>query len=394
MGQSKQKTKKRSNSQKKALHRRHNRMSSKNKNRSGNIINITDATKHVQEEKMPLKKRLLIDISAAVIAIVLLLVIFMIIGHYKVQNIGFTEKDELIRTYFEGLNDADRGKMEKCFYPYTKDTNTNLDTQLQYAESESEQTVWNPEKISIEWEDTDVQTLQKNIQENIGNIAIDDAAQCVAMVPLEQKSNDNIKVQEEDVYQFYVYKANDRWYIAAFMQTSRNITGAIREDGTAMTNEEVEEWLYSLALEIGNDKVGYLFVDNYWQEIVDEKYADDEQIKTYITVDYSSYLTIAAVKDTDVTDFNEYAANIINESEQDYGDIMTGDGLVSEYPATVQIAQNEETGAKIIIWIFKTSDTDEYTHVITLEATSDYDASTYINTFHLTRQHPIDSTEE
>ena len=161
-----------------------------------------------------------------------------------------------------------------------------------------------------------------------------------------------------------------------------------------MTDKETSEWLASLAVEIGSDTVGYLYVDNYWSEVVNEDYADDDQIKTYITSDYSSYLTMAVIKDTDVDDFHEYSANIIKCSSQYYGDIITSDGVIGDYKTDVQIAQNTDTGARIIVWTFKVSENDEFTHVITLEAFSDYDASTYINTFHLTREKESDATEE
>ena len=346
--------------------------------------------KQPTKEKLPLKKRILINVSAVIIAIVLILIGSFVLSEIQRRNTGFTDKNQLITAYFTGLNNADKNTIKTCFYPTRIDTSDDVKAQIEYAESESESTTWKPSEIDIEWSDMD----KTEIQNTLTNIQIDEASQCVVFVPLEQTLANGMTVLEEDVYQFYVHKTKDRWYIAAFTQTARNVTGAIREDGTKMTDKETSEWLASLAVEIGSDTVGYLYVDNYWSEVVNEDYADDDQIKTYITSDYSSYLTMAVIKDTDVDDFHEYSANIIKSSSQNYGDIITSDGVIGDYKTDVQIAQNTDTGARIIVWTFKVSENDEFTHVITLEAFSDYDASTYINTFHLTREKESDATEE
>lgn len=353
---------------------------------------ITSFSKRKQqtEEKLPLKKRILINVSAVIIAIVLILIGSFVLSEIQRRNTGFADKDQLITAYFTGLNDVDADAIKTCFYPTRINTSEDVETQIEYAKSESESTTWKSSEINIEWGDLD----KTEIQNTLTNIQIDEAAQCVVFVPLEQTLANGMTVLEEDVYQFYVHKTKDRWYIAAFAQTARNVTGAIREDGTKMTDEETSEWLATLAVEIGSDTVGYLYVDNYWSEVVNEDYADDDQIKTYITSDYSSYLTMAVIKDTDIADFHEYSASIIKGSSQNYGDIITSDGVIGEYKTDVQIAQNTDTGARIIVWTFKVSEDDEFTHVITLEAFSDYDASTYINTFHLTREKDPNTTEE
>lgn len=356
---------------------------------------ITSFNKHGKrkqpaEEKLPLKKRILINVSAVIIAIVLILIGSFALSEIQRRNTGFTDKNQLITAYFTGLNDTDKNAIKTCFYPTRINTSDDIKAQIEYAESESESTTWKPSEINIEWGDLD----KTEIQNTLTNIQIDEASQCVVFVPLEQTLANGMTVLEEDVYQFYVHKTKNRWYIAAFAQTARNVTGAIREDGTKMTDEETSEWLASLAVEIGSDTVGYLYVDNYWSEVVNKDYASDDQIKTYITSDYSSYLTMAVIKDTDIADFHEYSASIIKGSSQNYGDIITSDGVIGEYKTDVQIAQNTETGARIIVWTFKVSEDDEFTHVITLEAFSDYDASTYINTFHLTREKEPDVSEE
>lgn len=353
---------------------------------------ITSFSKQKQqtEEKLPLKKRILINILAVIIAIILILVGSFVLSEIQRRNTGFTDKNQLITAYFTGLDDADENAIKTCFYPTRTNTSEDIKTQIEYAESESELTTWNSSEISIEWSNLD----KTEIQNALPNIQIDEAAQCVVFVPLEQTLANGMTVLEEDIYQFYVHKTKGRWYVAAFTQTARNVTGAIRDDGTKMTDEETSEWLASLAIEIGSDTVGYLYVDNYWSEIVNEDYADDDQIKTYITSDYSSYLTMAVIKDTDIADFHEYSASIIKGSSQNYGDIITSNGVIGEYKTDVQIAQNTNTGTRIIVWTFKVSEDDEFTHVITLEAFSDYDASTYINTFHLASKKDPDMTEE
>lgn len=332
--------------------------------------------------KLSVPKKILLNIAALLLAIILLLIAALVVFEVRRSHAGFDDKETLITTYFTGLSDREESVLKKCFYPVLPDAETDIKNQLAYAETEIGETVWKYEDITTEWADLETDV----VQEVLSSIPIDEAYQCIAFVPLEQKLENGITVLQEDIYQFYVHKTRDKWYIAAFQQTARNITGGIKEDGTKMTNEELDEWLTSLAIEIGSDTVGYLLVDNYWQEVTGDETAEDEQIKTYITQDYSSYLTMAVIKDTDVEDFQAYSENIITTSKQQYGDIIKSSGVIGTYDTEVQIAQNEETGARIIVWIFKTSETDEYTHVITLESLSDYDASTYINTFHLEKQ--------
>lgn len=347
--------------------------------KKSNIVSFKKNKKQKTKE-WSLKKKIGINLLAIIIAVIALLIGAFIVSEIQRKATGFESRDELITNYFDSLNSADEKAIKKCFYPTASSTADDIKTQIEYAESESENTTWKIDELQTEWDSLDkssVQTVLKTIQ-------IDDAAQCVVFAPLEQKLESGITVLEEDVYQFYVHETKGRWYIAAFRQTSRNVTGAIKEDGTKMTNDEVDEWLASMSIEIGSDKVGYLFVDQYWQETADD--SDDNQIKTYITSDYSSYMTMAVINDSDIDDFQEYSSNIIKNSEQDYGDIITSEGVIGDYPTEVQIAQNEESGARIIVWTFKISEDDDMTHVITLEAMSDYDASTYINTFHLTRQ--------
>lgn len=332
--------------------------------------------------KLSVPKKILLNIAALLLAIILLLIAALVVFEVRRSHAGFDDKETLITTYFTGLSDREESVLKKCFYPVLPDAETDIKNQLAYAEAEIGETVWKYEDITTEWADLETDV----VQEVLSSIPIDEASQCIAFVPLEQKLENGITVLQEDIYQFYVHKTRDKWYIAAFQQTARNITGGIKEDGTEMTNEELDEWLISLAIEIGSDTVGYLLVDNYWQEVTGDETAEDEQIKTYITQDYSSYLTMAVIKDTNVEDFQAYSENIITTSKQQYGDIIKSSGVIGTYDTEVQIAQNEETGARIIVWIFKTSETDEYTHVITLESLSDYDASTYINTFHLEKQ--------
>lgn len=345
---------------------------------------IVSFKKHAKTESKPLSpgKRILLNIAAAIIAILLLLIGATILFEVQRNNSGFKEKDKLITTYFDGLNQTDKAVLKTCFYPTLPDADTDIQTQLDYAASEIGKTTWKSDDIKTEWTDLDTSV----IQEVLSSIKIDNASQCIAFVPLEQKLENGITMLQEDVYQFYIHETKGKWYIAAFQQTARNVTGGIKADGTKMTNTELDEWLTSLAKEIGSDKVGYLLVDNYWNEITGEETETDDQIKAYVTNDYSSYMTMSVIKDTDVTDFQKYSSNIIQTSEQNYGEIMASDGIIGTYETDVQIAQNTETGARIIVWVFKTSKDDEYTHVITLESLSDYDASTYINTFHLEKQ--------
>lgn len=356
--------------------------------------NVVSFKKHEKKHKnqeaknWSLKKKIGINLLAVIIAIVTLLLCALIVSEIQRKTTGFENKDELIANYFNSLNSADEKSLRKCFYPTASSTSDDIKSQIEYAESESESTTWKTDELQTEWNSID----KSAIQTVLTSIQIDDAAQCIVFAPLEQKLENGITVMEEDVYQFYVHETKGRWYIAAFRQTSRNVTGAIKEDGTKMTNDEVDEWLASMSIEIGSDKVGYLFVDQYWQEITDGS-ENDDQIKTYITADYSSYMTIAVINDDDIDNFQEYSSDIIKQSEQDYGDIITSEGVIGDYPTEVQIAQNEESGARIIIWTFKVSENDKFTHVITLEAFSDYDASTYINTFHLTREKENTETE-
>lgn len=337
--------------------------------------------KKQKTKEWSLKKKIGIDILAILIAVIALLISAFVISEIQRKTTGFEDKDELITNYFNSLNSADKKLLKKCFYPTAPSVADDIKDQIEYAESESENTAWKIDELQTEWDSLD----KSAVQTVLTSVQIDDAAQCVVFAPLEQKLENGITVLEEDVYQFYVHETKGRWYIAAFRQTSRNVTGAIKEDGTKMTNDEVDKWLASMSIEIGSDKVGYLFVDQYWQEITDDSY-DDDQIKTYITADYSSYMTMAVINDSDVDDFQKYSSNIIKQSEQDYGDIITSHGVIGDYPTEVQIAQNEESGARIIVWAFKISEDDDVTHVITLESMSDYDASTYINTFHLTKE--------
>lgn len=332
-------------------------------------------------------KRIVINIIAAIIAIILLLIGATVIFEIQRNNSGFTEKDKLINTYFTGLNQTDKTVLKKCFYPTLPDADADIQSQLDYVDSEIGNTVWKTDEIKTEWTDLD----ESVIQDVLSSIPITEAMQCAVFIPLEQKLENDMTLLQEDIYQFYVHQTKEKWYIAAFQQTSRNVTGCIKEDGTKMTDNELNTWLTSLAKEIGSDKVGYLLVDNYWNEVTSEETEKDDQIKAYVTNDYSSYMTMSVIKDTDVKNFNQYSANIIQSSEQEYGDIMSSDGVIGDYKTNVQIAQNQETNARIIIWVFKTSETDKYTHVITLESLSDYDASTYINTFHLEKQKTEDT---
>ncbi len=349
--------------------------------------NVVPFKKHKKQKakEWSLKKKIGINLLAIIIAVIALLISAFVISEIQRKTTGFEDKEELITTYFNSLNSADEKSLKKCFYPTAPSASDDIKDQIEYAESESESesenTTWKTDELQTEWDSLDKSTVQTVLT----SIQIDDAAQCIVFAPLEQKLESGITVLEEDVYQFYVHETKGRWYIAAFRQTSRNVTGAIKEDGTKMTNDEVDEWLASMSIEIGSDKVGYLFVDQYWQEVTDDSY-DDDQIKTYITSDYSSYMTMAVINDSDIEDFQAYSSNIIKNSEQDYGDIITSEGVIGDYPTEVQIAQNEESGARIIVWTFKISEDDDVTHVITLEAMSDYDASTYINTFHLTKE--------
>lgn len=345
--------------------------------------NVVSFKKHKKQKakEWSLKKRIGINILAIIIAVAALLIGAFIISEVQRKTTGFENKDELITNYFNSLNSSDEKLLKKCFYPTAPSTSDDIKDQIEYAKSESENTVWKIDELQTEWDSLD----KSAVQTVLTSVQIDDAVQCVVFAPLEQKLENGITVLEEDIYQFYAHETKGRWYIAAFRQTSRNITGAIKEDGTKMTNDEVDEWLTSMSIEIGSDKVGYLFVDQYWQEVTDDSYEDD-QIKTYITADYSSYMTMAVINDSDIDDFHAYSSNIIKNSEQDYGDIITSEGVIGDYPTEVQIAQNEESGARIIVWTFKISEDDDVTHVITLEAMSDYDASTYINTFHLTKE--------
>lgn len=366
------------------------KQSKKRAKKQSNIVPFKKRVKHKKTmEKLPLKKRILLDILAVAIAIILLLAGSFILFKAKAHNSGFEDKEQLITTYFAGLDKADKNVLTKCFYPTRDNVTDDIQSQIKYAEYEAKTTTWKPSEIKIEWSEMNTDKMQ----DTIPNIKVDEATQCIAFIPIEQPLENGITALEEDVYQFYLHKTDGKWYIAAFAQTARNVTGAIKADGTKMTDEETSEWLTSLAIEIGSDKVGYLYVDNYWSEVDDEDVAKDDQIKTYITNDYQSYLTMAVIKDTDINDFQAYSTSIIQKSSQEYGDIITTDGVIGEYKTDVQIAQNKKTGARIIVWTFKTSEDDEFTHVITLEALSDYDASTYINTFHLTKE-KTGSTEE
>lgn len=358
------------------------------KNKTNNkIIQFKPATDTGNEKKLSWKSRLLLDVIATLIACILIMVIMLIVGQYKNAHTGFKNRDDLLKTYFQGLNTASSSKMSKCFYPNTQNSYDSVSSQTAYAKSETKTTTWYPDKIKTEW--TPYTDITK-ITDNLGSISINEAASAVAIIPLEQTTSTGIKVEEEDVYQFITHKTGDKWYIASFIQTARNVTGAISDNGVKMTDNEVTDWLYSLANEIGSDKVGYLFVDDYWQSADSSRSVSDDQIKAYATIDGSSYMTMAVIKDSDIKDFKAYAASIISQSDQKYTDIMNTTGVIGSYDADVEIAQNESTNAKIIIWIFKTDKNDKYTHVITLEATSDYDASTYINTFHLKKQHTAD----
>ena len=352
------------------------------KSKKPKIVPFKKNTDKTDTKPVSVGKRIVINIAAAIIAILLLLIGATIIFEVQRNNSGFKEKEELITAYFDGLTNMDRAILNKCFYPTLPDADADIQTQLDYVKNEIGETAWKSDDIKTEWTALD----KSVIQDVLLSIQIENAAQCVAFVPLEQKLENGITVLQEDIYQFYVHETKGKWYIAAFQQTARNVTGGIKEDGTKMTDAELDEWLTSLAIEIGSDKVGYLLVDNYWTEITGKETENDDQIKTYMTTDYSSYMTMSVIKDADVTDFQQYSKDIIQSSKQNYGEIMTSDGVIGDYKTDVQIAQNTETGARIIVWVFKTSETDEYTHIITLESLSDYDASTYINTFHLEKQ--------
>lgn len=345
--------------------------------------------KKQKTKEWSLKKKIGINILAILIAVIALLISAFVISEIQRKTTGFENKEELITTYFNSLNSADEKLLKKCFYPTAPSASDDIKDQIEYAKSESENTSWKIDELQTEWDSLD----KSAVHTVLTSVQIDDAVQCIVFAPLEQKLESGITVLEEDIYQFYVHETKGRWYIAAFRQTSRNVTGAIKEDGTKMTNDEVDEWLTSMSIEIGSDKVGYLFVDQYWQEVTDDSY-DDDQIKTYITSDYSSYMTMAVINDSDIDDFQEYSSNIIKNSKQDYGDIITSEGVIGDYPTEVQIAQNEESGARIIVWTFKISENDDVTHVITLEAMSDYDASTYINTFHLAKEKTDESASD
>lgn len=334
------------------------------------------------QKRTPFWKTLLFIIGSMTIMFIIVFLIMLVVSHFKIQNAGFEDKDELVKTYFETLNNKDKNRMEDCFYPGKVINYDNIQYQINYANSEPESTVWKYEDIEMAWEDCD----SEPITEVLGAIQIDESAYCMAIVPLEQTLPSGEIIQQEDLYQFYAHKTKDKWYIAALMQTSRNVTGVIKQDGTNMTQAEINNWLYGLAQEIGDDKVGYLYVDDRWAPVQFEELEEDDQILGFITNDETSYMTMAVINDNDVKDFNEYAENIIKTSSQNYDEMITSEGVVTNYQADVKIAQNTETGARIIIWMFKTDENDEYTHVITLEATGIYDASTYINTFHLTKE--------
>lgn len=357
------------------------------------LVSFKEYKKQTEEVKpTSLKQRILLDILAVIIVLVIGSIVFIAIGQYRAKHAGAKDKDQLIQNYIAAMNDVDRNDIKQCYYPYQPDMQsyeTDIDRQIQYAQNakDQEQITWDPTGIKTEWTSADTAT----ITEVLPNAQPEEAQLGVSFIPLTQKSGD-YTIHQEDVYQFIVFRTGDTWYLAAYMQAARNLTTVEDANGNQLSEEEINKWLYSMSYEIGNDNVGYLYVDKSWVEIADPE-NPDEYIKTFITSDYSSYMTMASIADADVEDFKAYSTSIIQQSERNYGDIIESEGVIGTYHTDVQISQNKETGARIIVWIFKTDENDTRTHVITLEALSDYDASTYINTFHTVKTQMDNSSE-
>ena len=331
-----------------------------------------------------LKQKILLNILAVVIVLITGSIVFVVIGQYRVKHAGAKDKDKLIQNYITAMNNIDKNGIEQCYYPYQPDMKNyeiDIDRQIQYAQNEKnvEKITWEPANIKTEWKNINVSEIKKVLS----NIKPKKAMLGVSFIPLTQKSGD-YTVHQEDVYEFIIFKINNTWYLAAYMQTARNLTTVEDANGRKLSEEEINKWLYSMSYEIGNDEVGYMYVDKSWMEIND-KNNSDKYIKTFITKDSSSYMTMASIADSDIKDFKKYSASIIKKSKRKYGNIIESEGVIGTYHTDVQIAQNKKTGARIIVWIFKTNKNNPRTHVITLEALSDYDASTYINTFHMTK---------
>lgn len=366
-----------------------------NKTKTHKIVSFKAyKAKNKEDKPTPLKHKILLDIIAIIIVAIIGCIVFVGIGQYRASHAGASDKDALVTNYIDALNRHDKGDIKQCYYPYQPDMKAyeeDIERQISYAtnQTDTENISWDSDNISTEWTEIDTE----KITEILANVKPEEASLGISFVPLTQISKDGYTIHQEDVYQFIVFKTDGKWYLAAYMQNSRNLTKIIDPDGRQLSEDEVNKWLYSMSYEIGNDNVGYIYVDKSWVEIQDDE-NPDEYIKMFITNDYSSYLTMASVKDADVESIDAYTKSIIEDSGQDYGDIMVSEGLVGKYKANVQIAQNEENGTRIIIWTFKTDENDERTHVITLEAVSDYDASTYINTFHTSKTHLDDSTDE
>lgn len=362
------------------------RHSKPGKTKSQKLISFAEYKKQNTEDKTTsLKHKILIDILAVVIVAVIGCAIFITAGQYRVRHAGATDKDTLVETYISALSNHNRSDIKQCYYPYQtdmKEFEKDIDRQITYATNQidNEKVTWDATAITTEWTTIDTSKITEILQ----NVKPDEASLGVSFVPLTQTTADDYIIHQEDVYEFITFRVDDKWYLAAYVQDARNITKVIDPDGKELSEDEINKWLYSLSYEIGNDNVGYIYVDKSWVQVEDPKVKDD-YILTFITNDHSSYMTMASIKDTDVESIDAYTTSIIEESTQNYGDIIVSDGVIGEYATDVKIAQNEEKGSRIIIWTFKTDPDDERTHVITLEAFSEYDASTYINTFHTTK---------
>lgn len=362
------------------------RHSKPSKTKSQKLISFAEYKKQNTEDKpTSLKHKILINILAVVIVAVIGCAIFITAGQYRVHHAGATDKDTLVATYISALSNHNRADIKQCYYPYQtdmKEFEKDIDRQITYAANQidNEKVTWDATAITTEW--TAIDTSQ--VTEILKNVKPDEASLGVSFVPLTQTTADDYIIHQEDVYEFITFRVNDKWYLAAYMQDARNITKVIDPNGRELSEDEINKWLYSLSYEIGNDNVGYIYVDKSWVQVEDPE-AKDDYILTFITNDHSSYMTMASIKDSDVESIDAYTTSIIEESTQNYGDIIVSDGVIGEYATDVKIAQNEEKGSRIIIWTFKTNPDDERTHVITLEAFSEYDASTYINTFHTTK---------
>lgn len=362
------------------------RHSKPGKTKSQKLISFAEYKKQNTEDKTTsLKHKILIDILAVVIVAVIGCAIFITAGQYRVRHAGATDKDTLVETYISALSNHNRSDIKQCYYSYQtdmKEFEKDIDRQITYATNQidNEKVTWDATAITTEWTTIDTSKITEILQ----NVKPDEASLGVSFVPLTQTTADDYIIHQEDVYEFITFRVDDKWYLAAYVQDARNITKVIDPDGKELSEDEINKWLYSLSYEIGNDNVGYIYVDKSWVQVEDPKVKDD-YILTFITNDHSSYMTMASIKDTDVESIDAYTTSIIEESTQNYGDIIVSDGVIGEYATNVKIAQNEEKGSRIIIWTFKTDPDDERTHVITLEAFSEYDASTYINTFHTTK---------